>query len=83
LLFPAYRTCMFRKNIGSGLDQWLSVVDGASDLIKNQKPLYWLWQAGKYTNLQNVDLFGSTHSSVNRRVTIIRKKMALEQNFQS
>ena len=29
------------------------------------------------------DLFGLTHSSVSRRVTIIRKKMALEQNFQS
>jgi hypothetical protein len=35
-----------------------------------------------YTNLQIGDLFGLTHSSVSRRVTIIRKKMALEQNFQ-
>ena len=36
---------------------------------------------GKYANLQIGELFGLTHSSVSRRVTIIRKKMALEQNF--
>jgi chromosomal replication initiation ATPase DnaA len=36
-----------------------------------------------YTNLQIGNLFGLTHSSVSRRVTIIREKMALEQNFQS
>jgi hypothetical protein len=36
-----------------------------------------------YTNLQIGDLFGLTHSPVSRRVTIIRKKMALEQHFQS
>jgi len=45
--------------------------------------LYWLWQEGKYTNQQIGELFGLTHSSVSRRVTIIRNKMALEQNFQS
>ncbi len=45
--------------------------------------LYWLWQEGKYTNLQIGELFGLTHSSVSRRVTIIRKKITLEQNFQS
>ena len=36
---------------------------------------------GKYPNLQIGELFGFTHSSVSRRVTIIRTKMALEQNF--
>jgi hypothetical protein len=36
---------------------------------------------GKYANLQIGELFGLTHSSVSRTVTIIRKKMALEQNF--
>ena len=36
--------------------------------------LYWLRQEGKYTNLQIGELFGLTHSSVSRRVTIIRKK---------
>jgi chromosomal replication initiation ATPase DnaA len=41
------------------------------------------WQEGKYTNLQIGELFGLKHSSVSRRVTIIRKKMALEKNFQS
>ena len=45
--------------------------------------LYWLWQQGKYTNLQIGELFGLTYSSVSRRVTIIREKMALEKNFQS
>ena len=53
-----------------------------SDKINRDVLLYWLWQEGKYTNLQIGDLFGLTHSSVSRRVTIIRKKMALEQNFQ-
>ena len=45
--------------------------------------LYCLWQEGKHRNLQMGDFFGLSLSSVNRRVTIIRKKMALEQNFQS
>ncbi len=53
-----------------------------SDKLNRDILLYWLWQDGKYTNLQIGDLFGLTHSSVSRRVAIIRKKMALEQNFE-
>ncbi|CAB1074900.1 hypothetical protein D1AOALGA4SA_2720 [Olavius algarvensis Delta 1 endosymbiont] len=34
------------------------------------------------TDLQIGDLFGLTLSSVSRRVTIIRKRMVLEQNLQ-
>jgi hypothetical protein len=55
-----------------------------SDMLNRDLLLYWLWQEGKYTNQQIGELFGLTHSSVSRRVTIIRNKMvALEQNFQS
>jgi REP element-mobilizing transposase RayT len=54
-----------------------------SDKLNRDILLYWLWQEGMYTNLQIGNLFGLTHSSVSRRVTIIREKMALEQNFQS
>ena len=53
-----------------------------SDKLNRDILLFWLWQEGKYTNIQIGDLFGLTQSSVSRRVTIIRKKMALEQNFQ-
>jgi chromosomal replication initiation ATPase DnaA len=53
-----------------------------ADKLNRDILLYWLWQGGKFTNLQIGELFGLTHSSVSRRVTIIRKKMALEQNFQ-
>ena len=53
-----------------------------ADKLNRDILLFWLWQEGKYTNLQIGDLFGLTHSSVSRRVTIIRKKMATEQNFQ-
>jgi len=52
-----------------------------SDKLNRDILLYWLWQEGKYTILQIGELFGLTHSSVNRRVTIIREKVALEQNF--
>jgi hypothetical protein len=38
---------------------------------------------GRRASIQIGDFFGLTLSSVNRRVTIIRKKMAIEQNFQS
>ena len=54
-----------------------------SDMLNRDLLLFWLWQEGKYTNQQIGELFGLTHSSVSRRVTIIRNKMALEQNFQS
>ena len=53
-----------------------------TDKLNRDILLYWLWQEGKYTNLQIGELFGLIHSSVSRRVTIIRKKMALEQKFQ-
>ena len=53
-----------------------------SEKLNRDILLYWLWQEGKYTNLQIGELFGLTHSSVSRRVTIIRKKIGLEQNFQ-
>ena len=52
-----------------------------SDKLNRDILLYWLWQESNYTNLQIGELFGLTHSSVSRRVTIIRKKVALEQNF--
>jgi len=52
-----------------------------TDKTKRDILIYLLWQQGQFTNLQIGDLFGLTHSSVSRRVTIIRKKMALEQNF--
>jgi len=54
-----------------------------SDMLNRDILLYWLWQEGKYTNLRIEDIFGLTHSSVSWRVTIIRKKMALEQNIQN
>jgi predicted HTH transcriptional regulator len=54
-----------------------------SDKLNRDILLYWLWQEGKYTNQQIGELFGLTHSAVSRRVTIIRKRMAMEQNFQS
>lgn len=50
-----------------------------SDKLNRDILLYWLWQEGKFTNLQIGDLFGLTHSAVSRRVAIIRKKMAREQ----
>jgi len=53
-----------------------------TDKLNRDILLYWLWQEGKYTNLQIGELSGLTHSSVSRRVTIIRNKMALEKNFQ-
>jgi REP element-mobilizing transposase RayT len=52
-----------------------------ADKTKRDILIYLLWQQGQYTNLQIGDLFDLTHSSVSRRVTIIRKKMELEQNF--
>jgi hypothetical protein len=54
-----------------------------SDKLDREILLYWQWQEGQYTNLQIEELFGLTPSSVGRRGAIIRKKMALEQNFQS
>ena len=53
-----------------------------SDKLNRDILLYWLWQEGKYTNFQIGDLFGLTHSAVSRRVAIIRKKIAQEQNFE-
>ena len=53
-----------------------------SDKLNRDIPLYSLWQEGMYTNLQIGDLLGLTHSSLSRRMPIIRQKMALEQNFQ-
>ena len=52
-----------------------------SDKLNRDLLLYLLWQEGKYTNIQIGILTGLTHSAVSRRVAIIRKKMALEQNF--
>jgi hypothetical protein len=40
--------------------------------------LYFLWQEGQYTNLQIGALLGLTHSSVCRRVAIMRKRLAGE-----
>ena len=54
-----------------------------SDKLNRDILLYWLWHEGRYTNLQIGKLFGLTYSSVSRRVTIIIKKVALEQNFKS
>ena len=54
-----------------------------SEKLNRDILLYLLWQEGKYTNIQIGNLLGLAHSAVCRRVTIIRKKMALEQNFQS
>ncbi len=53
-----------------------------SDKLNRDILLYLLWQEGKYTNIQIGNLLGLTHSAVSRRVTIIRKKMAQERNFQ-
>jgi hypothetical protein len=50
-----------------------------ADKSKRDILLYLLWQEGKYTNLQIGDLLGLTHSSVSRRVIIIRKRIASEQ----
>ena len=53
-----------------------------SDKLNRDILLYWLWQEGNYSNSQIGDLFGLTHSAVSRRVTIIRKKMAKEKEFE-
>lgn len=53
-----------------------------SDKLNRDILLYWLWQKGHYTNSQIGDLFGLTHSSVSRRVAIIRKKIVQEQAFE-
>ena len=53
-----------------------------TDKLNRDILLYCLWQEGKYTNLQIGDLFGLTHSSASRQVTITRKKMALEKSFE-
>jgi DNA-binding MarR family transcriptional regulator len=55
---------------------------GETEKLNRDILLYWLWQEGSYRNLKIGELFGLTHSSVSRRVKIIRKKMALERNFQ-
>ena len=52
-----------------------------SDKLNRDLLLYLLWQEVKYTNIQIGILMGLTHSAVSRRVAIIRKKIALEQNF--
>ena len=43
--------------------------------------LCFLWQKGKYTNLQIGDILGLTHSSVSRRVAIMQKRIAGEQKL--
>ncbi len=43
--------------------------------------IYWLWQQGHYTNTQIANLLGLTHSSVSRRVSIIKKKTTQDPNF--
>jgi hypothetical protein len=55
---------------------------GESDKLNRDILLYWLWQQGNYTNSQIGKLFHLTHSSVSRRVAIIRKKMAQERKFE-
>jgi len=55
---------------------------GEADKLNRDILLYWLWHDGNYTNIQIGELFGLTHSSVSRRVTVIRKKLALEPKFQ-
>jgi REP element-mobilizing transposase RayT len=54
-----------------------------ADKSKRDILLYLLWQEGKYTNLQIGTLLGLTHSSVSRRVAIIRKKIAKDQRFEN
>jgi len=54
-----------------------------ADKSKRDILLYLLWQEGKYTNLQIGALLGLTHSSVSRRVAIIRKKIAKDQRFEN
>ena len=52
-----------------------------ADKSKRDILLYLLWQEGKYTNLQIGALLGLTHSSVSRRVAIMRKRIAREQKL--
>ncbi len=54
-----------------------------ADKSKRDILLYLLWQEGKYTNLQIGALLGLTHSSVSRRVAIIRKKIAKDQRLKN
>jgi hypothetical protein len=53
-----------------------------SDKLNRDILLFWLWQEGKNTNSQTGDFFSLPHSSMSRSVTIIRKRMSLEQDFQ-
>ena len=52
-----------------------------ADKSKRDILLYLLWQEGKYTNFQIGALLGLTHSSVSRRVAIMRKRIAREQGL--
>ena len=53
-----------------------------SDKTKRDILLYLLWQEGKYTNKQIGAIMGLTQSAVSRRISITKKKMALEQDFE-
>ena len=52
-----------------------------SDKLSRDILLYLLWQEGKYTNEKIGKILGLTHSAVSRRVSITRKKMEQEQDF--
>jgi hypothetical protein len=52
---------------------------GESDKLNRDILLYLLWQEGNYSNSKIGDLFGLTHSSVSRRVAIIREKMLYDK----
>ena len=52
-----------------------------ADKLNRDILLYLLWQEGKYTNLRIGTLLGLTHSSVSRRVAIMRQRIANEQNL--
>ena len=52
-----------------------------SDKLNRDILLYLLWQEGKYTNEKIGNILGLTHSAVSRRVSITRKKIAQEQDF--
>jgi hypothetical protein len=50
-------------------------------ILKSTDPKQFLKNASKVLQCDLEELFNLTQSSVSRRVMIIRKKMALEQNF--
>jgi putative transposase len=61
----------------------LSATRRVSGAEKDKRDLliYWVWQAGRFTNAQIGNLFGLTYSAVSHNVTEIKKKMRTDKGL--